>query len=111
MSEIAEEPQLTDEQIRKQIQARAEEHDKKFALRFTLMKEYIQYDKIVDNLIASKKRDIIKCKLDIEDYTARISTLENDIIRITEERDNGKFNSNYIFVNPYTIYDNMCKTK
>jgi len=74
-----------------------------------LMKDYINYDKLVDELIESKDKEILKCEIQITSLREKQEGLRNDINRIKMERDHSNLGHNiaHIFINPHKIYYDM----
>lgn len=74
-----------------------------------LMKEFINYDKLVDELIASKDKEILRLEIEISRCKEHQECLQRDKERIDLERVNSNLGNVkcHIFVNPNTIYYNM----
>lgn len=81
------------------------------ALKLKKMKEYINFDKLVDEEIEQRRKQIIKNEIDIIKLERMNEILSNDIKRIEEERDHSNmgFNVNHIFINPYIIYEKLTR--
>jgi hypothetical protein len=71
-----------------------------------LMKDYINYDRLVDELINDKDRQILKAEIDILNLEEMKQGFINEKKRIEMERDNSNLGHtiHYIFVNPYNEY-------
>lgn len=80
-------------------------------LEFNMIKHYINYDKKVDELIEDKEHKILQIKIEIQKLLQVIIAEENEIKMIKDERYKCKPNYPFRFVNPYTLYDEMTKTK
>jgi len=78
---------------------------------FDVIKEYINYDKLVDDLIQEKKRQVQKHAIEILERKQSIKYLENDIQRIIKEQQNSSVDYPHIFINPNTVYYNMTHPK
>jgi hypothetical protein len=74
-----------------------------------LMKDFINYDKLVDELIASKDKEIIRLEIEISKYKECQEGLRRDKERIELERVNSNLGNVrcHIFVNPNKIYYDM----
>jgi hypothetical protein len=70
------------------------------------MKDYINYDRLVDELINDKDRQILKAEIDILNLEEMKQGFINEKKRIEMERDNSNLGHtiHYIFVNPYNEY-------
>lgn len=81
-----------------------------------LMKQYINYDKLVDELIDSKNKQILKAEIQISEILKAeiqisglqemIKGLNNDIKRIETEREQSNLGNiiHHIFINPTYVY-------
>ena len=77
------------------------------------IKKYINYDKLVDDIILMKKNQVLKNKIEIARLEQNIIYIENDVKRIEVERiqsNNNTDNPNFCHlytVNPLNIYSSM----
>ena len=80
------------------------------------IKKYINYDKLVDDIIL-KKNQVLKAKIEIARLEQNIIYIENDVKRIEDERiqsNNNTDNPNFCHlytVNPFNIYSSMNQNK
>lgn len=76
-----------------------------------LMKQYINYDKLVDELVDDKNNQILKTEIEILGLQEMIKGLHNDITRIEMERDQSNLGNiiHYIFINPNYEYHKLTK--
>jgi hypothetical protein len=79
--------------------------------QINLMKRYINYDKLVDELVNDKNKQILKAEIEILGLQEMIKGLHNDIIRIETEREQSNLGNiiHYIFINPNYVYHKLLK--
>lgn len=71
---------------------------------FNMIKHFINYDGLVDNLIREKETKMLEYKIKINQMKMAILTYENDIKRVKEEQKNSNHKLPHIFINPNMIY-------
>jgi hypothetical protein len=74
---------------------------------YELKKQYIGYDKLVDNAIAEKRKSILELEINILALTKKIASIKNDIARIETERNNNAHTACGVFVNVAKTYEKM----
>lgn len=74
-----------------------------------LMKDYINYDKLIDEMIDAKDKLILKAEIDILKLEEMKQGLINDKKRIEMERDHSNLGHtvNYTFLNPHYEYTKL----
>lgn len=77
-----------------------------------LMKDYIGYDKMIDDLVLKKEKQIIKAEIEILQLQQMKEGLINDIKRIRMEQDLSNLGNtlHYTFVDPRTEYYRLTKS-
>ena len=78
-----------------------------------LMKDYINYDELINQLIDTKNKELLKSEIEILQLRERQERIKRDIKRIEQERDLSNLGNYipYIFVNPINIYNDLTKSK
>jgi hypothetical protein len=76
---------------------------------FEFMKQFINYDDLIDNLIKEKETKILECQIKIKQIEFMMLTNKNDIERVKEEQKNSNYKYCHIFINPHKVYYDMTK--
>lgn len=76
---------------------------------FELKKQFIKYDELIDELIATKNKQILEWEIKMKQTQMAVLMLQNDIVRIREEQQKSNYKFIHNFINPTYEYHLLTK--
>lgn len=87
----------------------AETYERLLQEELAIKKQFINYDKLIDDLISAKEMKILEWRVKMKQVEMAILALQNDIVRIRKEQKNSNYKYCHCFVDPHIEYCNRIK--